>query len=295
MRAGHWPRFIFRTPGYPLLIWLVTSSPTAGSPIVSCRTCCRSAPALCLVYAGTALRRALALPAAIAMCGFLGSSQVLFYDISLMSDSLYTSMVILAWPRSYWPSPPHRAAAFSLVSALMALVDPRAPRRGLPRGDLCLILAYLLWNRSARACDPRFRGPVPGDPPALLRLQPCDDRAVHISPFAEANLAGATALFWEPDPRLPPRSTRPLRAFRPPTAKQGDHRRRPRAGARRPGTRGRCSTCMRRRTTGWCGERGWGSGTRFGSGDYLHNRSYIRDVSSWRSAGTRSCTPSTCG
>jgi hypothetical protein len=277
MRAGHWPRFIFRTPGYPLLIWLVSSVSDRWIAIVIVQNLLSLGSCLCLVCAVRRLRRALALPAALALCGFLGSSQVMIYDISLMSDSLYTSLLILCVASLVLAVASARAAAFSLVSALMALVVLVRPAGAYLAVVYAVVLAYLLWNR----CRPRailgFAAPFPAILLGFCAYNRATIGQFTISPFAEANLAGATALFWEPDPRLSPAVNRALEGL-------------PESYSRNGITPGDLELVRTSWDAGplfevyakaynrlvWSA--GWGSGTRFGSGDYLHTREDIRDV-----------------
>ncbi len=278
MRMGRWPHFIFRTPGYPLLLWAVTSWVDRWLAVIYVQNLLSFLSALFLVHAVYRLHRALALPAAIAMCGFLGSSQVLFYDISLLSDSLYTSMVILVVASLLLAFASGRPGSFSLASALMAAAILVRPAGAYFAVIYVLIIGYLLWNRSARAAIVGFAAPFP----AILLLFCAYNLATIgqfvISPFGEANIAGATALFWEPDPRLPEVANKALEALPASYAKQGI------TGADLALVRESWDTdalfdvyakSYNRLVWG----AGWGSGTRFGSGDYLTNRRYIRDVS----------------
>jgi hypothetical protein len=278
MRKGAWPHFIFRTPGYPLLIWSVTAVVDRWLAVIFVQNVLSLVSALCLVFSVRRLSRRLALPATIAMCGFLGSSQVLIYDISLLSDSLYTSMVLLVVAALFLGFEGDRAGWFTLSSAGMALAILVRPAGAYFAVIYAVILAYMLWNRFRSRAVLGMAAPFP-----LILLGFCAYNLATIgqfviSPFGEANLAGATALFWEPDPRLPASVNRVLEGLPASYAEMGI-----------------TQEDLRLVRTSWdtaplfeiyakaynrlIWSAGWGSGTRFGAGDYLHNRNYIRDVS----------------
>lgn len=278
MRAGHWPRFIFRTPGYPLLIWAVTACVDRWIAVIFVQNLLSFASCLALVYAVRRLRRSLALPAALAMCGYLGSSQVLVYDVSLLSDSLYTNMVILAVASLILAASRPGAAALSLASALMALSILVRPAGAYFAVIYAVVAALLLWNRAARRAVLGFVLPFP----AILLLF-CGYNYLTIgqfviSPFAEANLAGATALFWEPDPGLPASVNNALEGL-PDSYERNGITRADLQLVRTSWDARKLFDVYAKAYNRLVWSAGWGSGTRFGPGDYLHNRQYIREVS----------------
>ena len=278
MRAGHWPRFIFRTPGYPVLIWLVTSCVDRWLAVIFVQNILSLCSCLFLVYSVRRLRRPLALPAALAMCGFLGSSQVLIYDISLMSDSLYTSMVIATVASLTLALALGRAAAFSLVSALMAAAILVRPAGAYFAVIYAVILAYLAWNRFRPGAVVAFAVPFPAILLGFCAYNAATIGQFVITPFAEANLAGATALFWEADPRLPDRVNKALEGL-PESYERTGITREDLELVRTSWDAGPLFEVYAKAYNRLVWSAGWGSGTRFGPGDYLHNRDYIRQVS----------------
>jgi hypothetical protein len=278
MRQGRWPQFVLRTPGYPLLIWLVTSVVDRWLAVIFVQNVLSLLSAICLVYSVYRLRRPLALPATLAMCGFVGSSQVLFYDISLLSDSLYTSLVIFSVAFLILAFALERAALFSIASAAMAMAILVRPAGAYFAVIYAFILAFLLWTRRPRRAVLGFLAPFPA---LLLALCAYNDATIGqftLTAFGEANLAGATALYWEPDPRLPPAVNTALRGL-PDSYRE----------------LGITDADMNTVRTSWDAKRlfeiyanaynklvwegGWGTGSRFGPGVYLHNRIYIREAS----------------
>jgi hypothetical protein len=278
MRSGHWPRFIFRTPGYPLLVWAVTSCVDRWIAVIVVQNLLSFASALFLVHAVRRLRRTLALPAALAMCGFLGSPQVLVYDISILSDSLYASLLILAAGCLVLAVARATPGRLALASALMALAILVRPAGAYFAVIYAVVLAYLLWNRAGRRRVLGFAAPFPAILLAFCAYNLATIGQFVISPFAEANLAGATALFWEPDPRLPPSVNKALEGL-PESYEKVGITRADLELVRTSWDAGPLFEVYVKAYNRLVWSAGWGSGTRFGAGDYLRNRQYIREVS----------------
>lgn len=278
MRQGHLPRFIFRTPGYPLLIWAVTSVVNRWIAVIVVQNLLTFLSALCVVRAVLRLDPKLALPATVAMCGFLGSTQVMLYDISLLSDSLYTSMILLCLSAVLVAFAGAGPAWFGAASAAMACAILIRPAGSYFCVIYALVLAYMLWNRFGPRALLGFAAPFPAMLLAFCAYNAATIGQFVISPFTEANLAGATALFWEPDPRLAPVANKALEGLPDSYSKmgitQGDL-----ALVRTSWDTDRLFEVYAKAYNRLIWSAGWGSGTRFGGGDYLHNRGYIRDVS----------------
>jgi hypothetical protein len=276
--AGTWPLFVLRTPGYPLLIRLVTCFSDRLLTIVYLQNLMSFLSSLALVYSVHRMRRPLALPAAIAMSAFVGASQVLFYDISVLSESPYTSTVILAIACIFMGIAADRAVYFSLGSALMAFAIMIRPAGEFLAVIYGVILAGLLGCRFPRRDVLGFAAPFIGLLLLLCAYNYATLRQFTISAFTEANLAGSTALFWEPDPRLPAGVNKALEGLPESYRKLGI-------------TQADLDLVHNSWDVGplfdvyskaynrlvWGG--GWGTGTRFGPGGYRNNRRYIRDVS----------------
>jgi len=277
IRGGHWPRFLYRTPGYPLLFWFVTLFTGRWIAVVDVQNLLSFASSLFLVFSVRRYRASLALPATLDMCGFLGSSQVVLYDVALLSDSLYASCTITAVAvlflafRGFNPLP---LAAASAAMALCILVRPA--------GEYLIviyaaILAYLIWQRRTLRSVVAFLVPLPALILGLCTYNYATISSFVVSSLGEANLVGATALYWEPDPRLPDSVNLALKDL-------------PASYARQDITPEDLQT-MR---TSWDADRlnlvyekafnrlifseGWGWG-RLGTGDYLGSRANMRAVS----------------
>jgi hypothetical protein len=278
VQDGHLPHFIFRTPGYPLFFWLITLFTWRWIAVVYVQNLLSLASSLVLVHAVSRLRRSLAVPATLAMCGFLGSSQVVLYDVALLSECLYTNCVILTVAFLLHAFRDASRANLGTASALMAfaiLVRPAGVYFGV---TYALVLAFLAWNRLPARSVVAFLVPFP----AIL-LVFCAYNYATISSFAitmggETNLAGATALFWEPDPRLPAEVNRALKDLPASYAREGitpaDL-----AVLRTSWDSDQLFPVFAKAYNRLAWSEGWGDGKRFGARDYVSARAYIKQVS----------------
>jgi len=277
IKADLWPNLQYRPPGYPLFFWFITLFTDRWIAIVFAQNLLSYASCLFLVYSVRRYRSSLALPATLALCGFLGSSQVVLYDIALLSDSLYASCLItvvallfLAF-REFDP--------FTLVMASTAMALSILVRSA---GEYLVVfyaavLAYLVWQRKPVRSVVGFLLPFPALILGLCLYNYATISCFVVTSLGEANLAGATALFWEPDPRLPDSVNLALKDL-------------PASYVRQDIT----AEDLRTMRTSWNVEElnlvyekafnrlifseGWGWG-RFGSGDYLRSRATMRAVS----------------
>jgi hypothetical protein len=278
MRAGKWPPFVIRTPGYPVLVWMVTSVVDRWAALILVQNLLSLASALGAAYSVQRLRRPLALPATLAMCGYLGSSQVLFYDISILSDSLYTSLAILSFAFLVLAYAEDGARAFLMASAAMAMAVLVRPAGAYFMVIYAVVLGQLLWTGRRRRAVLGFLLPFPVLILGLCAYNLATTGKFIFTAFGESNLAGATGLFWEPDPRLPPEANAALRGLPDSLRELGitdDDLRMMRTSWDSARLFELYSRAYNRLV--WSG--GWGTGSRFGPGGYLVNRAYIRAAS----------------
>ena len=275
--SGKWPQLLWRTPGYPLFILLVTTFNDRWLAIVLVQNILTFLSSLALVYSVYRLRRPLAFAAAIAMCGFLGSSHVLFYDISILSESLYTSLICLLLAGLFLGFALNRATFFGLASFAMGWAILVRPAAGYFVVIYALIIAYLLWSHCRPALTAAFVAPFP-----ILILSLCTYNYATVGKFtatgfAEANLAGATLLFWEPDPRLPPEVNKALEGL-----PQAYHRIGLTDGElaleRSSWAVGPLFELYAKAYNRLVWSSGFGTGWRLSGLDYMHNRTLVRDA-----------------
>jgi hypothetical protein len=277
-RGGKWPQLLYRTPGYPLFMLLVRSCVDRLVAVIFVQNLLSFLSALCLVYSVHRLWRPLALPAAIAMCGFLGSSQVLIYDISLLTESLYTSTVILVVAFLFLGFALDRAAFLSLASALMAWAIVVRPAGAYLAVIYALVLGFLLWNRFSLRAVLGFIAPFPALLLGLCAYNQATAGQFVITGAAESNLAGATLLFWEPDPRLPERVNKALVRLPDSYGKMGITQQELKL-VRTSWDPGPLFDVYTKAYNRLVWSSGFGTGHQFGGGDYIQNRKLVRDAS----------------
>jgi hypothetical protein len=154
---------------------------------------------LCLAYGVYRLRSSLALPAALAISGFLGSSQVLIYDTSALSDSLYTSAIVFSFAFLLLAFALHKPLYFGLASGAMASAILVRPSGMFFMVIYALVLAYLLWNRYERNAVVALALPLPIILLLLCVYNYMTLKLFVISSWGDVNIADATILYWEPD------------------------------------------------------------------------------------------------
>jgi hypothetical protein len=261
-----------------MLIWAVTSVLDKWIAVIFVQNVLSLAASLCLVFSVRSVRRDLALPAALAMCGFLGSSQVLIYDVSLMSDSLYTSLVILTVAALVRAILARSNRAHAAASALMGCVILVRPAGSYFAVIYLVLVAFMLWNRAGRGALIGFAVPFPAILLSFCAYNKATIGEFVISPFAEANLAGATALFWEPDPSLPDAANKALEGL-PQSYERNGITKEDLDLVRHSWDTSLLFDVYAKAYNRLVWSAGWGSGKGFGSGDYLKTRAYMRAVS----------------
>ena len=196
---GYWPLFNVRTPGYPLFIWATTLFVKGWRPVIAMQNLLSLLSCLCLAYGVYRLRSSLALPAALAISGFLGSSQIVIYDTSALSDSVYTSAIIFAFAFLLLAFAQHKSLYFGLASGAMASAILVRPSGMFFMVIYALVLAYLLWNRYERNAVVALALPLPIILLLLCVYNYMTLKQFVISPWGDVNIADATILYWEPD------------------------------------------------------------------------------------------------
>lgn len=193
------PYFIMRTPGYPLFVhaisllsnqWLVVVIVQNLLSIISCTS---------LLLGIFYMRRQLVLPAALAMSGFLGSSQVLIYDTATISESLYTNTIIMSFVCMLMAFGRRNPIYFWFTSVALAAAILVRPAGIYFLVIYILVLIYLFLNGYPNSNIIGFAIPLP----IILLSLCCYNYLVigvfSLSPWGEANLGHATILYWEPD------------------------------------------------------------------------------------------------
>jgi hypothetical protein len=277
LHHGGWPHFLERTPGYPVLIWLTTAVVDRWMAVVLMQCLLSLAAALFLVYAVSRLSRILALPATVAMGAFLGGSQSLIYDTTVLSDSFYASCIVFSAACLLLALTEGRPRDFSLASLSMALAILIRPAGMYFIVIYFLLIGYLLWHRWPRKALAAFALPFPVVLALLCAYNYGTLKEFVLSPAAETNLVGATVLYWAPDPSFTPAINRAL-ADLPASLQRAGLSADDLATIRRSWNPAKLYDVFSRSYNFLVHREGWGTGKRFGSGDYLESRAQLRQV-----------------
>ena len=198
-----WPQFIVRTPGYPIFIWLVTSVVDTWHAVIAMQSALAVISALILLYSLHRLRQSISFLAAFAIAAFIGSSQVLMYEVSVLAESIYTSSLFFAFAwliiglkfRSwFWLS------CSSLAMAFVICVRPNGVFLIVIYG---LVGAFLLWNHYVKSVIFSFLLPLPLMLLCLCWYNYLTIQSFTISALSECAFAQTTLTYWETAPSFP--------------------------------------------------------------------------------------------
>lgn len=203
IKSGETPQFITRTPGYPLFIWFIITLFNRWLAVIITQNLLTLTSSIFLIYGVNRLHHLLTLPATLAMAGFVSSTQVLYYDSYLLSESLYTSCIIFSFGSLLLAFASRRPVYFGLASAFMAITILVRPAGMYFAAIYLLILGYLLWNKQKKSIVAGFLIPFPAVLLLLCAYNYLTINTFAISTFGEVNLALATIPFWETDPEFP--------------------------------------------------------------------------------------------
>ncbi len=277
IRAGHWPHLEYRTPGYPLFLWFITLFTDRWIVVVTVQNLLSLASSLFLVYCVRRYRASLALAATLAMSGFLGSSQVVLYDVAMLSDSLYASTLITAVALLFLAFREFRPIPLAAASAAMALCIFVRPAAEYFVVIYAAVVAFLVWMRRPARSVAAFAAPLPALILGLCAYNYATISSFELSSLGEANLVGTTALFWEPDPRLPASVNAALKDLPASYARQ-DITPEDLWTVRNSWDVEKLNLVYEKAFNRLLFSEGWGWG-KLGSGDYLKSRANIRAVS----------------
>jgi hypothetical protein len=211
IQSGNLPLFDHRPPGYILFIWLITSVINRWIVVVGVQSLLFLAASLSLIYGAYCIRRILVVPATIAMVGFLGSSHVLMYETTALSESLYTTCLVFIFAFLLLAFTRNQVRFYVMASLSMILVISIRFAGMFMLVVFLVILIYMLWNKYKPKLILGFLSPM------LLILLIWSTynyftlEKFSISPLSQYNMGGATLWFWEPDDNFSPAVNNVLR------------------------------------------------------------------------------------
>lgn len=193
-----------RPPGYPLFIWLITNMIDRWMAVIGVQSLLFLVAVLSLIYGVYSLRRSLALPATLAMAGFLGSSQVLIYETTAMPESLYTTCLIFIFAFLLLGIVQSRMRYFVLSSLSIGMLLSFRYAGMFMIVVYVAILLYVVWNKYKPRLILGFLFPL-----LLMLFFWSAYNYFTLGKFGMSsnpayNMGGATVWFWEPDQSFPP-------------------------------------------------------------------------------------------
>jgi len=120
MTGGGIPKFLIRLPGYPLFLAAVLSIGKTWINAVLFQSVMALAGSIILLTGIYALFRRVTFFSAIALCIFMANSQTLSYEIHVLTESLYASVIMAAYGFLFWGAGRNRRLAMIFSSGLMA-------------------------------------------------------------------------------------------------------------------------------------------------------------------------------
>ncbi len=277
LRGHFWLYFDVRTPGYPLFVWPFSYLPEKWLVIAYVQNALSLSSALLLTFSLYRLRPFLAIPVAIAIGAFFCGSQASMYDTAILSESLYTNAIILAIAFLFLGFAQSKPIPFLCSSAAMAYTILIRPAGMYFLVIFLVVFGFLVWNRYRHAILFAFLTPFIVIILILCSYNLYTLRSFTISPFGEANLAGATVMYWEPDSSLPAAINEALKDLPNAYARAGitDADRKVLNDSWDPGE---LMDVFNKQYNQLVWTAGYGNGKRFGHLGYLYYRQFIRQI-----------------
>jgi hypothetical protein len=213
MLDGRAPRFVVRTPAYPLFLSLVARVFGRITAVMALQIAVSLASQLFLVFSVESLRPALTLGAAVAVALAKASLVDFNADSSVMSDGLYASMLLVfaGFALRLFREPVRVGDALGASIAIAAAVLVR-PAGLFLIGSWLMLIAFTVFR-----VGPRLRAalivPLPAMLLALCLYNLATVGSFSISPWGTANILGATACYWQTSRAYPPRINASIEAM----------------------------------------------------------------------------------
>jgi hypothetical protein len=191
-------------PGYPLFVaTLVTLTGSLGAVPVAQILFLLTATLL-LLYEIYRSYGWVCIPASLAMTGFIASPSALIDAASIMTESTYTSCLILTIALLFRCVRIDTMRNYLLLALVIGIAIIIRPAGLFLIGSIVLLLVYL----RARGKSVKYLLTVPAPALAVLAITICYNYSVtgqaSISPVHALSLPASVALFWKQDPSLSP-------------------------------------------------------------------------------------------
>ena len=200
---GELPSVSIRPPGYPLFIFLTTLIQDRWLTVIIAQSLLSLLAGILLIVAIHRGYRSLTIPATAAITGFFGNSRFIYYETSALSESLYTSFLILTFALLIAGLHGRRTYQFLLASLCGGLAILIKPAGIYLLVIFIIVTLFLLINRYPRRTAIANLIPLIVIIGSLAVYNRFTVGELVVSTFGECQLGAATAHFWQPDPEFP--------------------------------------------------------------------------------------------
>jgi hypothetical protein len=205
LELGRAPAFDLRTPGYPLFWWLCLRVSTSILFVIYAQMAISAAVAATMVVLLWKYARPLAVPVALALAVFVSGNAHLMWDVTLLSESVFTS-AMLAWGLFMFLSLTVPRTSFMLLASAAAAVAISLRPSAV---HLVFVMAALaVWMHRRRFGARRvaaWLGPVLALVAATLLYNRLTIGITGLSGGSTWAYLWSTTIYLDPDPRLAPR------------------------------------------------------------------------------------------
>ncbi len=198
--GGEWPVFFQRTPGYPLLVAVVTALHESWHSVLLAQSIVTALACIVMIHAAYRTRWYLAAPVTLGLLVYVLSGRYLAWETQILTESIYASSVIFGFAcllvglrerRAAWLS----ASAIAFAYAILAR----------PAGLFLVVIVaaawlFMLYNRYAPRLQLACALPLPVLLVLLGGYNLSVSGAFSLTAVGATNIAAATATFWEQDP-----------------------------------------------------------------------------------------------
>ncbi len=202
MINGETPTFDWRTPGYPLFLYLVAKLGLGWIGLALCQQALIFAAGLLTIFGHWSWRPYLAVPSAVVSFGFTSFGGMRSLEVSIMSDALYMPLLIFGFASALLAVSRRSTGWMWLASAFFGAVIATRPA-GLFLVPIAMFLSVIAWRIQLRRLALFSFAPC-----LFVILVACLYNQITVGKFrltsiGVATFAGATALFWEESTEYP--------------------------------------------------------------------------------------------
>lgn len=197
------PSFDFRTPGYPLFLYAILETTGSILAVVLSQQLFTLFSAYLLSVAAFLTRPSLVLVSLLPSLALVGSPQGQLYELWILPETMYATSLVLVFA-CLLVGFPHRSKLWlGFASGAMGMAILFRPSGLFLIGTYLLVLVAMWRTGFRRGQAVSFAAPLPALLLALCGYNYATIGQFTVSPFGQANLAGATTTFWREVPGFP--------------------------------------------------------------------------------------------